>query len=82
MAANFLLVLLQRLWAAKQSAVQEQPRLKACIRPTPLVFENPLEMLAFYAASSEFGSPVSELAANGRLLHVIQGRKRTRSGAA
>jgi len=81
------MVLLQRLHAAKQPPGQQvpvpQPRASEDhARLTPPVFENPLEMLAFYAASSEFGSPVSELAANGRILNAIQGRKRTRSAAA
>ncbi len=39
-------------------------------------------MVAFIVADSEFGSPVSELAANGRILNVRQGSRPTRDAAA
>ena len=37
--------------------------------------DNPLATLAFIVADSEYGSPVSELAVNGRILNLAPGSR-------
>jgi hypothetical protein len=60
----------------------EQPRQpKAYARLASAVLGNPVGMVAYVVADSEFGRPVSELAANGRILNIARGSRPTRDAA-
>lgn len=73
MSRNSLLL----LFGGRRSVKQPQ-RPQAYARLTSAVLDNPVAMVAFIVADSEFGSPVSELAANGRILDVSPRRTAAR----
>jgi hypothetical protein len=69
------------IWLGGRRSVQQPRQPKAYARLASAVLGNPVGMIAFVAADSEFGSPVSELAANGRILNVARGSRPTRDAA-
>jgi hypothetical protein len=69
------------VWLGGRRSVQQPRQPNAYARFASAVLGNPVGMVAFVAADSEFGSPVSELAANGRILNVAPGSRLTREAA-
>ncbi len=65
------------LWLGGRRSVQQPRQQKTYARLASAVLGNPVGMVAFVVADSEFGSPVSELAANGRILNVPRGSRPT-----
>jgi hypothetical protein len=70
------------VWLGGRRSAQQSGQPKAYARLASAVLGNPVGMVAFVAADSEFRSPVSELAANGRILNVARGSRPTREAAA
>ncbi len=69
------------VWLGGRRSVQQPRQPKAYARLASAVLGNPVGMVAFVAADSEFGSPISELAANGRILKVARGSRPTQDAA-
>lgn len=76
MFRDFFLALL-----GERHTVEQPHPPKAYTRWTSAVVDNPLATLAFIVADSEYGSPVSELAVNGRILNLAPGSRPIRNTA-